>query len=128
MKELDKEWNMQHEQLVKFKGNNDHCLVPKGYEQDKSLGRWVGNQRNYHKNDKLRFDRKRILEEIGFAWKAEGSHSCDRSDKIWHQQCEQLVAFKLKNSHCVVPTKHEQEKSLGQWVRTQRKCRVNDKI
>jgi hypothetical protein len=42
-------------------------MVPQSYEQDKSLGRWVSKQQTLHKNNKLGLDRKRILEEIGFA-------------------------------------------------------------
>jgi uncharacterized protein YbgA (DUF1722 family) len=129
MTEYDKQWNMQYEQLVEFKRNNGHCLVPKSYEQDQSLGRWVGNQRNYHKNDKLRFDRKIILDEIGFVWKADGPRNInDDIDKIWNQQYAKLAEFKRKNGHCMVPQKNKADKSLGQWVLTQRKCRINNKI
>jgi hypothetical protein len=45
-------------------------MVPFSYEQDKSLGRWVDTQRTYHNNNKLRLDRKELLDEIGFVWKA----------------------------------------------------------
>jgi hypothetical protein len=45
-------------------------MVPQKYEQDKSLGRWVSTQRKYQKTNKIRLDRKRILDEIGFAWTA----------------------------------------------------------
>jgi hypothetical protein len=34
----DKKWNMKHEQLVEFKRNNGHCMVPFKHQQDKSLG------------------------------------------------------------------------------------------
>jgi hypothetical protein len=45
-------------------------MVPYKYEQDKSLGRWVGRQRNYHNNHHILLDRKELLDRIGFAWKA----------------------------------------------------------
>jgi hypothetical protein len=38
------------------------------YEQDKSLGHWVDTQRRNHVINKMRLDRKRILDEIGFVW------------------------------------------------------------
>jgi hypothetical protein len=44
-------------------------MVPHKYKQDKSLGRWVSTQRKCNNNNTIRLDRKRILDEIGFAWK-----------------------------------------------------------
>jgi hypothetical protein len=46
-------------------------MVRRRYEQDKSLGRWVHQQRTDHNKNKIRQDRKRLLDEIGFAWKAD---------------------------------------------------------
>jgi hypothetical protein len=77
-------------------------------------GGWVDNQRTNHVNDKIRLDRKKSLDEIGFTWKDEGAHT----DKLWHQQCEKLVEFKRKNGHCMVPWGHEQDRSFGFWVGT----------
>jgi hypothetical protein len=121
MTEVEKQWNMKYEQLVEFKRKTGHCIVPHRYEQDKSLGIWVRTQRNYHKQNKLRQDRKRILDEIGFAWNAEGARNLGHSEqKIWHQQYRKLVEFKRKNGHCMVPFKYKQDKSLGHWVSNQR--------
>jgi hypothetical protein len=33
----DKIWHSQYEKLKEFERKNGHCLVPKGYEQDKSF-------------------------------------------------------------------------------------------
>jgi hypothetical protein len=118
----DKLWQQQHEKLVEFKRKKGHCVVPHRYEQDKSLGLWVNKQRRNHVNDKLRLDRKKILDEIGFVWKV------DDDDKLWHQQCEKLVEFQRKKGHCMVPHKYEQDKSLGQWVDKQRRNHVKNKM
>jgi hypothetical protein len=127
MTERDKKWKMQFEQLVEFKRQNGHCMVPKSYEQDKSLlGRWVERQRTFHKSDKMRLDRKRILDQIGFAWKADADRNTN--DKLWHQQCEKLVEFKRQNGHCMVPCAYEQDKSLGKWVNKQRNLHINDNL
>jgi hypothetical protein len=45
-------------------------MVPKCYEQEKSLGIWVSNQRRHQKNNKLRLARKELLDQIEFAWNA----------------------------------------------------------
>jgi hypothetical protein len=72
----------------------------------------VSKQRSFHNNDKLRLDRKRILTDVGFAWKAEAVRNYDPNHsekKIWHQQYE----FERKNGRCVVPTLYKQDASLG---------------
>jgi hypothetical protein len=122
----NKQWNMQYENLVEFKRSKGHCMVQQSYEQDKSLGEWVHRQRRYHNDNKLLPDRKRILDEIGFAWKVENSRNID--DKLWNNQYEKLVEFKRKKGHCLVPTKYEQDSSLGTWVRTQRRNNRNNKL
>jgi uncharacterized protein YbgA (DUF1722 family) len=127
MTKHDKKWKMKYEQLVEFKREKGHCMVPHEYEVDKSLGRWVGNQRNEHKNNKLRLDRKIILDEIGFAWKGEGVHH-NYDDKLWSQQHVKLVEFKRKYGHCMVPSKYEQDPSLGKWVTNQRTNHINNNI
>jgi hypothetical protein len=66
----DKLWHQHYETLVEFKGKKGHCIVPRNYEEDKPLGVWVNKQRSNHKNNKLRPDRKELLDAIGFAWKA----------------------------------------------------------
>jgi hypothetical protein len=127
MTQRDKKWNLQYEKLEEFKRSNGHCLVPQSYEHDKSLlGMWVHRQRSFHNSKKLRPDRKRILDEIGFVWKADKNFKPD--DKLWHQQYEKLVEFKRKSGHCMVPFKYEQDKPLGRWVKTQRTFHENNKM
>jgi hypothetical protein len=62
---------MQHEKLVKFKGKNDRRIVPRGYEQDKTFANWVTNQRTVHTDNKMRIDRKKLLDKLGFVWKVD---------------------------------------------------------
>jgi hypothetical protein len=33
----DSKWKKRYEKLIELKRKNGHCLVPKNYEQDKSL-------------------------------------------------------------------------------------------
>jgi hypothetical protein len=128
MTKQDKKWNMHYEQLVKFKHNNGHCMVPTKYKEDTSLGRWVRNQRTNHINNKLRLDRKTILDEIGFAWKDENAPTFKPDDKLWHQQYEKLVEFNRANGHSEVPSKYKGDKSLWIWVRTQRRNHNNNNL
>jgi hypothetical protein len=124
MNERDKQWNMKYEKLVEFKRKKGDCMVPCACEHDKSLGIWVRTQRTIHKNDKMRSDRKELLEKIGFAWKDD--RAC--YDKLWHQHCEKLIEFKRKSGHCMVPCAYGQDKSLGLWVSKQRNHHINNKL
>jgi hypothetical protein len=123
MTEHDRFWHQQYKKLVEFKRMNGHCRVPHRFEQDKSLGGWVARQRNHHKHNKLRLDSKRLLDEIGFAWKAD-----EANNMLWHQQYEKLVQFKGENGHCMVPTTFQHNKSFGLWVMTQRSNHVHNKM
>jgi hypothetical protein len=107
---------MQYEKLLEFKRSKGHCMVPQSYEQDRALGQWVHRQRNYYKTNKLLQGRKRILDEIGFAW------------KLWNQQYEKLVEFQRTNGHCKVSSIYEQDRSLGIWVLRQRRNNRNNKL
>jgi uncharacterized protein YbgA (DUF1722 family) len=116
----NKIWHHQYEKLVEFKRTNGHCIVPQKYEQDKSLGIWVSTQRIFHTNNIIRQDRKDLLDEIGFAWKAESARYTNHGYKLWHQQYKKLVEFERKHGHCAVPYRYEQDKSIGKWVSHQR--------
>jgi uncharacterized protein YbgA (DUF1722 family) len=80
-----KSWQQQYEKLVEFKRKNGHCIVPQVYEQDKSLGNWVSNQRSFHTKNKMREYRKKQLDEVDFVWRVE---IVDNLEKQWRQQYE----------------------------------------
>ena len=108
-------WNEQYANLEEFKAAHGHCLVPFTYESDPSLGIWVAGQRRQYillkegKPSKLTFERKMLLEKLGFVWDV-------RAFK-WQQQFEELVDFIEVNGHSFVPKK---QAPLGPWVHTQR--------
>jgi hypothetical protein len=124
----DKQWNKQYENLVEFKRNNGHCLIPQGYEKDVSLGMWVNTQRQFQSKNKLRLDRKVLLDELGFVWKV-GYYALE---SIWKNHYEQLVAFKQKNGHCIVGANgcsmDEDNKALGKWICNQRERHRNNNM
>jgi hypothetical protein len=125
----DKLWHQQYEKLLEYKQKNGNFMVPKRYEQDKALGRWVTRQRSYHNTNRMRLDRKRILDKIGFAWKPDAASTFKPDDKLWHQQYEKLVDLKRINGNCKkVPNKDQQDKSLGQWIRYQRYCQNRNRM
>ncbi len=83
------------------------CEMRCKWYQDKFLGTCLRTQWHIHKNNKLRLDRKKLLDELDFVWKVEGP--CNINYKVWHQQHEKLVEFMPKNGHCEVPCKYEYE-------------------
>jgi hypothetical protein len=98
-----------------------------------ALGNWVRMQRVSHADNKLRLDRKGLLDDVGFVWKAHAAGNnkrktdkTDKSDKTWHRQYENLVEFKRKNGHCFVPQKYEKDVPLGTWVNAQRGRHANN--
>jgi hypothetical protein len=114
-------------QSLKFKQKNVDCIVPPGYERDKSLGNWVHRQRTFHTQNKIRQDRKDLLNELEFVWRVDNaewhpdsvSARGNSADRKWHQKYEKLIEFNRKNGHRIVPQSYEQDKSLGNWVNTQ---------
>jgi hypothetical protein len=93
----DKKWHQQHEKLVEFQRKNGHCTMPTRYEQDKSpLTNWVCQQQRFHAHEKLRPDRKELLNELEFVWSAETAVD---NDTRWHLQCEKMVELQRKNGH-----------------------------
>ena len=67
--ENDKRWHLQYKKLLDFKRKNGHCIVTSNNEQDKDFRRWVAKQRHSHNHNKMRLDRKELLNEIGFVWR-----------------------------------------------------------
>lgn len=61
-------WDFRYKSLTEFKASHGHCNVPYRYSKDSQLGRWVQNQREFHKRGTLSSKRHRRLEEIGFSW------------------------------------------------------------
>ncbi len=61
-------WERMIEQLVEFKAIHGHCSVPQKGGKNKKLGRWVNTQRTHFKLGKIRPERAKQLDEIGFVW------------------------------------------------------------
>ena len=61
-------WRTHYDDLATYKAEHGDCNVPRYYEANKSLGRWVNTQRTAYRNNKLSEERVRKLTEIGFVW------------------------------------------------------------
>jgi len=61
-------WELMFERLVEFKKIHGDCNVPQKHGENKRLGKWVNTQRTHFKRGKLKPDRQRQLEAVGFVW------------------------------------------------------------
>lgn len=65
----EKKWIDKYNRLLKFKKKYGHTVVPESYK-DKELVYWVQHQRQANSKKTLYPGRKKLLEKIGFVWKA----------------------------------------------------------
>ena len=76
--DYDEAFEKHCRELIAFKEEFGHCLVPRKYPDNPSLGRWCGDMRIAYKkiqkgmktNSNVSQDRIDRLEEIGFQWKS----------------------------------------------------------
>ena len=77
------DWQDRFDELLKFRHENGHCIVPQFYSQNKCLGKWVSKQREQYKlylNGKAsHMTQERIdkLNNIGFVWVAKGRRNIE---------------------------------------------------
>ncbi|KAL7525633.1 hypothetical protein ACHAXR_001088, partial [Thalassiosira sp. AJA248-18] len=114
-----KSWDQQFKELEKFKEENGHFNVPRGYSANPQLGDWTNFQRAMRKKGKLSDDRIECLDSIGFSWVRRQS---------WDQQFKELEEFKQRSGHCNVPQKFSANPQLGDWVHNQRAMRKKGKL
>eukprot|EP00526_Cylindrotheca_closterium_P017224 CAMPEP_0113642614 /NCGR_PEP_ID=MMETSP0017_2-20120614/22390_1 /TAXON_ID=2856 /ORGANISM="Cylindrotheca closterium" /LENGTH=310 /DNA_ID=CAMNT_0000554053 /DNA_START=1 /DNA_END=929 /DNA_ORIENTATION=+ /assembly_acc=CAM_ASM_000147 len=99
-------WHERFEELCLYKEANGHCRVPKEYEKNRKLGRWVGKMRVYHKNNDKKQNpvwKKRFaqLEALGFVWGVPAQRSLD--EDVWQERLNELREYKEANGDCRVP-------------------------
>jgi hypothetical protein len=75
-------WEKMFATLVEHKKIHGNCNVPQRWPENKRLAKWVNTQRTDYKRGKLRPDRQRQLESIGFVWNATGLRSSTQRHPI----------------------------------------------
>ena len=116
-------WEDHMEELYAFKKKYGHCRVPRNYETNPKLGRWVMNVRSHYqfiqkgrKSSLITPDRLGQLQDIDFDF-APKTKSCTKyySDR-WVHHLEELSRFKAMHGHCRVPQRFPANRKLGGWV------------
>ncbi|MDN5202482.1 helicase associated domain-containing protein [Fulvivirgaceae bacterium BMA10] len=116
----NRQWEEHFELLQEYKNEFGHCRIPL---TNKVLGGWIDRQRIAKVKGKLGKERKQKLNEIGFVWNFK-----EINDQIWEEKFQLLAAFKNRYGHCFVPVNWKENKSLGNWVATQRRLEETAKI
>lgn len=75
LEEIGFVWNVREEswiagytELMHFKNEHGHCLVPVSYKPYPNLRKWVAYQRTQYKRGVLNATRKTQLDDLGFVW------------------------------------------------------------
>lgn len=86
------------------------------------LGAWVKTQRRQYFRNRLSERRVKLLESIGFVWRADSSN--------WINMYQRLLEYKAQhNGSTQVPFQYDADRPLGRWVSYNRHhCKNPDKI
>ena len=117
----DTKWTEMYEKLLAYKNQYVSTTVPRTFDDDRSLGRWVNQQRCCYSNNKLSEDRINQLNSISFVWNV--------YDTKWTEMYARLVAYKNQYKSTSVPFTFEVDgQRLGRWVNQQRNLYNNNKL
>ena len=112
-------WSERYQELLSYRTEFGHCLVPHNWSRNRALAQWVKRQRYQFKLKKegrhttLTNERMNALESIGFVW---SSHCA-----TWEEKFNELIEFANRNGHCNVPSRYPPNRQLSVWVRCQRR-------
>lgn len=112
--QLEANWRKRVRDLKAFEQKHGHCQVPVRARARRGLGVWVGNVRQDYRAGKLREDRIRELNSLGFAWKP--------TNLSWEGHWAELAAFKRRHGHCRVPQQYAANPALGAFVANAREA------
>lgn len=113
------QWNQRYMELVAFRNEFQHCLVPLNWARNQSLAHWVKRQRYQYriktegKHSTMTEERQASLESLGFVW---DSHAA-----AWEERWDELRKFKDRYGHTNVPKKYPENPQLAVWVKCQRR-------
>ncbi|BBY53993.1 hypothetical protein MKOR_12440 [Mycolicibacillus koreensis] len=115
----DQAWERGFAELSAYVDEHGHSRVPQSYVADDGyrLGKWVRNQREAYRNEKLSTDRVARLEALpGWAW--------NTLDDKWELGFAELSAYVAEHGHSRVPVSYVTADGyrLGRWVEAQRRA------
>lgn len=109
-------WQSRLGDLIEYRRQHGHPNVPVEWKPDPSLGAWVKQQRRMHRNGQLPEHRKQQLEQLGLDWNPK-----EELDVVWNERFARIAEFHARYGHANVPVNWQPDRTLGKWVKTQRK-------
>eukprot|EP00527_Entomoneis_sp_CCMP2396_P003928 CAMPEP_0198147476 /NCGR_PEP_ID=MMETSP1443-20131203/35960_1 /TAXON_ID=186043 /ORGANISM="Entomoneis sp., Strain CCMP2396" /LENGTH=345 /DNA_ID=CAMNT_0043811831 /DNA_START=30 /DNA_END=1067 /DNA_ORIENTATION=+ len=112
-------WVQRAVQLLQYYQQHGHCLVPKRFKENQSLGNWVNKQRQEYRKFlagetpcSLSEERIEILNQMGFCWDASQlpntpppQQKVEERDDEWWSMFQELESYmgehKLENVHSI---------------------------
>ena len=116
---LSTTWDERFGELLAYRKVYGDCNVPSSWPLNSALPNWVQTQRRAYRTGTLREDRRRRLDEIGFA------DARNANDAAWEVLLAALGAFKKTHGHCHVPHPYPQDPVLGTWANKLRVSQMN---
>jgi hypothetical protein len=107
-------WEKCFDDLTAYQQAHGNCDMPVKWKENPQLGGWAAAQRALQKAGKLHPERERLLNGIGFEWRA------DRNKEEWETRFDQLNDYKQRFGDSCVPVKWQEKPQLGAWVAQQR--------
>lgn len=114
-------WIKMFNLLKEFKLKYGHCDIPTNYSENKKLGEWVKTQRK--NKDILSESRKNALLSLGFNFE----FAKTKNEEDWERMFKELLKFKVTFKHVNVSSRFK-DKTLANWVRSQRKAFKSGKL
>jgi hypothetical protein len=111
-------WDEMFGQLLAFRNQYQHCLVPRSYG-DGSLATWVEKNRAKKKAETLKRERELALNDVGFDW--------DPIETRWQRHYARLSHYHDGHRHCC-PSRSYEDKELVYWVFEQRSRYASGKL
>jgi hypothetical protein len=109
-------WEVRFQELVEYKREFGHTLVPQNYAANPQLGIWVRTQRYEYRrkrsevSSQMTKERVNKLNEIGFVWDA-------NANPAWEEMIQQLKQHKKEYRTTLVPKRYHANALLGNhWV------------
>merc|ERR1719329_197957 len=112
-------WTEKFEDLLQFRDQHGHCLVPNCHPDNPGLAQWTKRQRYQYKLKKdgkrstITEERIQVLNKAGFVW--------DSHKAVWAERFQELKEFRDMFGHCNVPSRYQTNHQLAIWVKRQRR-------
>jgi hypothetical protein len=111
-------WEAMYRALAAYQQEHGHCRIPS--KEHPHLSSWMNRQRMAKREGKLRKDRLRRLNTLGFVWSG-------RAER-WEMMLTALMEYKEAYGDCNVPRDWPENPQLSHWVATQRGYERNGRL